>query len=403
MVLAKVNSTALALVGALILGNGTLLLPQAFGQKIYPFKSVRGAPDITGPIISVDPDGKSFAVQNFPRVKGEQKQRTTVKITDETELKFSWVTNDGARLIEGYQAQVYFKEDSTDTAAAVLAMGNEFFKPTPQLIGRVAKVEPDGKQFTLQTDAIPVKGKGADAIPGVPAKSIRVTIPEKADVSFSGVGPNGAKITEGYRAAVFLKEDSKDVPASVQFRGDLDAPKKGDKERPAHCQGTVVSFAADRKEITLELPAKSKWQPPKPLVIEIGDSTQFVYHNVPLDGAKPVPGYEAQVWFGEDAFDPPKKIRLGAAVVKTQIPDLAGPVRRVAPDAKSIVVLGNPLKRKGEEPKEVTVVLTDKTKVSYFNVPLGGARPAEGMQADIWLQNSAGTNASRISFLNVGN
>ena len=363
----------------------------ALGQKM---KGNWLPPDITAPIVAIAPDSKAFTVEIRPRAKGEQTQRLNIKMTEQTKLRFWAVTNGGARLVAGYETQVWLQQDSQDTATTVNAIGHEQLKQVPQLSGRVAKVMDGGKKFTIETLGSPAKGKGAGATAAIPAKSLDITIPEKAKVTFSGVTTGGAKVTEGYHAGVFLKEGTPDMATAVRFSGASEAPKKGVMEPPPLYSGRILEVAANEKEVTLEVFSKSKLLGPDLVPVKINESTQVIYMNVPTDGAKLTQGYEAQAWFGQDAMGPAIKLQISGSL-KDQGPDLSGPVRSVTPDGKTIVILGK-AKDKGQAPPEVSVVITNYTKLIFNSVPLDGAKPAAGMEAQIWLEESTGSTAARI-------
>ncbi len=303
-----------------------------------------------------------------------------------------------ARLVEGYTAQVWLEAGSADAAASVAISGNESFKPIPDVTGRVTAVADDGHKITVEIAAIPAKGKkGEQVAPGTEARSVEVTIPDDAIVTFTAVGPGEARVAQGYQAAVFLIEDSKDAAASVQFTGENEVAggKKGFMGKQPTQQGRVV--AVDGKMLTIELPnkTKDKMAPPDRMDVSLADETRIGFQNVGRDGAKPTVGYDVMVWQDEGKRTP-SMVRFMAPATKSG-PDISGPVRDVSADGKVITML-RPGKQKGEAPTEVAITIDAKTKIVYNNVPLDGAKPVPGLEAQVWLQDGSPEAARRIMF-----
>ena len=80
------------------------------------------------------------------------------------------------------------------------------------LSGKVTAAAADGKSFTLET----TPGRGAAA------KTVAVKLTERTRVTYTGVGPGGAKPTAGYRASLLLEDGSQDTAAQVRFSGAAD-------------------------------------------------------------------------------------------------------------------------------------------------------------------------------------
>jgi RNA polymerase sigma factor (sigma-70 family) len=76
---------------------------------------------------------------------------------------------------------------------------------------------------------------------------------------------------------------------------------------------------------------------------------------------------------------------------------LAGKVTQVGAHGKSITVEVPPPAR-GEEAKSVVVNLADSTQVTYAGIGPGGARPAEGYFAQVWLADGSKDVAARVEF-----
>src|SRR5262249_23763852 len=77
--------------------------------------------------------------------------------------------------------------------------------------------------------------------------------------------------------------------------------------------------------------------------------------------------------------------------------DINGPIVAVSADGKRFT-LELPSKVKGEEAKKIEIKLGDKTAVTYFGVPQGGAKPTEGYPAAVWLEPGSIDSAARVTF-----
>ena len=96
---------------------------------------------------------------------------------------------------------------SKDSAAKVLYFGVPK-EGGSEAAGKVVGVAKDGKSFTLETAA---RGRGEEP------KSIESKITDKTRIAYLGVGPNGAKPSDGYMAQVQLEEGSKDTAEQIMF------------------------------------------------------------------------------------------------------------------------------------------------------------------------------------------
>src|SRR5262249_15164869 len=122
------------------------------------------------------------------------------------------------------------------------AQGKDAKSDPQQLSGTVVQVGQDGTTLGLE-----IRSKL-----GGEASRKEITITDKTLLVFSNVGPDEARLTEGYGADVWLEKDSKDVAARVHLSG-----HRNTKNAP-HRAGPVVAVAADGQGITLEKPAKGE-------------------------------------------------------------------------------------------------------------------------------------------------
>jgi RNA polymerase sigma factor (sigma-70 family) len=154
---------------------------------------------------AVSADGKTITLE-LPPGRGEQEPRKTdIKLTDQSKLTYSYVAKDGAKPTAGYQAEVWVEGRGSDTAVKV-----HFVDPAREkesmLGGKVIGLAKDGNGFTLE---VPPQVRGGDS------RKADVKITPTTEITFHGVGPDGAKLTEGYGARVWLLEGSPDTAVRV--------------------------------------------------------------------------------------------------------------------------------------------------------------------------------------------
>jgi RNA polymerase sigma factor (sigma-70 family) len=253
--------------------------------------------------------------------------------------------------------------------------------------GRVAAVAKDGKGFTLE---LPPKQPGGE--PG----RVEVKLDGKAEVVYAGVGTGGAKPTEGYLARVRLENGVR----SVLFQGRETAGR-----RAADVAGKVTAVARDGKGVTVEAgPAGGGdgGREARAIDLRFDDRTVVLFNGVAPGRDRLTEGYEVRAWLE----DGPKG---GTAAVvhvngKDQGPprrkdaDVTGVVVAVGAGGKSITV-AVPAGGAGKEPQKVEVLLADRTAAAYYDVPAGGARPAPGQQAGVWLEEGSGGVAAAVSLI----
>jgi hypothetical protein len=150
----------------------------------------------------------------------------------------------------------------------------------PSLAGTIVAVSADGKTLTLET---PPAKKGQ--APG--RARVKVTADTKFD--YFGVHAKGHKPTAGYRAFVWLKEDSTDIAERIRLG-----------LKPVVFTGTISAVSAGGKELTLEREPKSKGKK-NAFTVKIVAETKLVYKHV--KGQKPVVGYFVQVWLQPGSKD----------------------------------------------------------------------------------------------------
>jgi RNA polymerase sigma factor (sigma-70 family) len=248
------------------------------------------SPDVAGKVIGVAKDGNGINLElPAPRPREEEPKKMEIKFNVKTILSYSQVAKGGAKLTEGYDAQVWLVDGLKDgTAASVQLIGKEQgrLRRAPDVAGKVSAVAKDGKSITLE---MPPQGRGEEP------KKVDVKLGDKTEVVYFGVDPDGTKVAEGFQASVWLEEGSKDSAAHVILRGVV-------RERWSLVAGQVVGVAKDGKGFTVELPGQGR-EAPKRVDIKITDKTRVAYEGVGPDGAKPTEGYAAQVRLVDESKD----------------------------------------------------------------------------------------------------
>jgi RNA polymerase sigma factor (sigma-70 family) len=254
------------------------------------------------------------------------------------------------------------------------------------LVGRVLDVAKDGKSFGV---AVPPATR--DEAP----RKVVVKIWQKTAITYHGVGANGATPTPGYDVQVRFEDGSTELAAEITFTGSEGGP------RTPQTAGTVAEVAKDGKGITLQLPPIRGLprEDSKKIPIKFDDKTVLTFSNVGPGGASLTAGHQVRVWYADDGTTAGMVQFTGSAVQPMRggrTGDLGGKVVAVGKDNTSITLEVPPTMR-GEAAKRVDVKLNDKTAIQFNNVPLDGAKLAEGQQAQVWLAEGSKDTAARLS------
>jgi RNA polymerase sigma factor (sigma-70 family) len=284
------------------------------------------------------------------------------------------------------------------------AKGKDGNKGTSQSLllftGKVVGWSKDNKKLTL---LLPGQRKGEQP------RMMEVKLSGKTDISYFGIGSDGAKPTKGYQAKVWLQQGSGDIAARVYLKG-----KEGTK-KPSHFTSRVGAVSEDGKGITLILPAKKKKgqkpREPKRMEIHFTDGTELTFSNVGKDGAKPAEGYLAGVRLENDSRDTAaavlfnggkeKKNKVGTEKLVNQPLENAGTVAALSPNGKTLTLVVHPPKRKGEKPQNperIEVKIDEKTEMVFYGVGTGGAQPAEGLYVQVYLHEGSKDTAAKLRF-----
>src|SRR5262249_43377013 len=162
-------------------------------------------------------DGKAFTLQLQSRARGEEPRTVEVKIGAKSAVAYFGVGPDGARPTRGYAAQVKLAKGGAGSGTFRGAAGP--FRRGADFTPMVAGVSKDGKTITLD---LPLGRRGEEA------KRIEVKLTDRTTIAYHNVGPGGAKVAEGFRAAVWLKEGSKDTAERMGFAGKEQVERRGE-------------------------------------------------------------------------------------------------------------------------------------------------------------------------------
>jgi hypothetical protein len=170
-------------------------------------------------------------------------------------------------------------------------------QPRADIMGRVTTISPDGKILTLT----PAPRPGPNGEPPARPQPVNVTLTDKTQTLFFGVGENQAQPTAGQMAMVWLEPGSKDQAARVRFM------KREGEDRP-DIQGRILSVSPDGKTITVE--SREEGQPATKTDLHLAPYTQSLYYNVPQNAAKPMPDYQVVAWLEKGSKTTPVRIRF---------------------------------------------------------------------------------------------
>src|SRR5262249_26328899 len=142
---------------------------------------------------------------------------------------YTYIARGTPKPIVGYRAELWLEEGSPDTAAKA-----HFVDPNREQdalrVGKVVGLAKDGSGITLEVPARD-RGGGSAGGPGRPATPISLVVPAEGpskidlkftpttEITFQGVGPDEAKLTEGYAARVWLTEGSLATAGKAVFLG----------------------------------------------------------------------------------------------------------------------------------------------------------------------------------------
>jgi hypothetical protein len=349
--------------------------------------------EVSGKVIGVGKDGKSFTLELPPLTRGEEPKKIDIPIGEKTSVSYFGVGRDGARLSEGYSARVW-RAEGKDAPAFVQFTGTapDLFRRPPDVSGRVRSVSSHGKVVTVEIPPrTPEERARRELIP------IDVRLTEKTAQSYSWVAVGGSKPTDGYTAEVWLERGSKDQAARVSFAGHEPQPARGVVEKQPEWNGKVVAVAADGKAFTVEVPPMVRGTAAARQEIKIDDKTAMTYLTVGPDGTKPVVGYVARVWLADVTKDNAARI-VFQGTPKERWEMIEGKVAAVAADGKGITLETQSRERR-EAPRKVDYKLPDTTNVIFYGVGPDGARPTVGYIGRVFLEEGAKDVAVQVHFI----
>jgi RNA polymerase sigma factor (sigma-70 family) len=356
----------------------------AFGVRE---ETPRMPPTFWGRVVAVSKDGKAITVETQSAGGVRDAPPTPakthdVKIGADTKIVYSNVGLGGAKLTEGYGAQVWIG-DAKDVATQIHFQGKQADRHGANLSGMVAGVSKDGKTLSFK---LAPQGRGE------PQADVEVQMTDKTTVIYSNIGKGGAKPTEGYRAEVWLIEGSKSTASKVLFGGGVEKTGRDVPEAKADTAGRIVGVSKDGKVLTVEPPAVRGEEVVKH-EIKVDDKTNLIYFQVGADGARPSEGYVARVWYAAGSKDTASKLHLQAP--EQHDPMMRGKVVAIAKDAKAITVELS-TRNRDDAPGSLEVKLSPKTKLVFNGVGPEGAVLSEGLGATVFLENGSKDTAAMI-------
>jgi RNA polymerase sigma factor (sigma-70 family) len=336
----------------------TALLAQERGGR-----DSREPPSLSAKIVGVAKDGKSITVETPSPNRGEGPVKHEIKLDDKTELKFFGVGPDGAKLVEGLLAQIWSRGDAKDSALR-LYVYSAHGRLAADFSGKLTGVSKDGSTLTFETMRRDENARTTE---------IKLTI--KTMLTYSNIAKGGTKPTVGYAADVWLERGSKTDAVEIRFHA-TDGLDRGRGVPQGTLSSRQFTLSQDGKVITMELPPQERGGEGSKVDIKIDDKTRLLYHNVAPGGDQPSEGYIATVLLAEGSKDTAAAISF-LAPHKDRLRTLRGQVMGVGKDGKSFTIEIPPTER-GQAPEQVTIKITEHTRVVYNGVGLNGARLTEG-------------------------
>jgi ferric-dicitrate binding protein FerR (iron transport regulator) len=176
-------------------------------------------PSLTGKVVEVSADGKQITIEGKPPKPGVEPARNKLQITDQTEVVYFGMTQQGNKPTVGYPVFAWLDKNSPEQATVI-----EFGVKQPHVQGRVMAVSEDGKQITLE-----VFRKNE------PSEQKIVEISDHTRLGYAGVEKTSdQRPTVGFVASVWLEEGAK-TAAEIKFvlknKGAASTPP-GEKPKP---------------------------------------------------------------------------------------------------------------------------------------------------------------------------
>ncbi len=337
--------------------------------------------EVAGRVLAVAGDGRTLTLEMPSPERGGAARQLDVRLGPRTAIAYDNVGPDGARPTRGYGARV---RHANGAAAAVVFQGSVNLR-APDLAGRVAGVARGGSGIALE---LPSRERGR-------TRPVTVRFTRRTQIRFSGVGPGGARLAEDYEAQVWLDDDSRDTAAAVTFLG----PERSRPRQRPDLGGTVRAVARDGRTVTLELPARRGEEPATTTVRTTG-RTSLVFEDVGPNGARLATGLQVRVWLADHSRDTATHLHVIGPVKETGTM-VAGRVVTVAADGRTIT-LELPGRGRGEGSQQISITLTDRTRIVYSGVGQDGARPTAGYAARVRLKEGSRGAAARVWFSRPG-
>jgi RNA polymerase sigma factor (sigma-70 family) len=342
-----------------------------------------GAAAITGKVMAVAADGKSFTIATPPANRGDEPGKLEIKLNDKSKLTFSNIGPGAAKIAEGLSARVVLADGSRDTAASATFVGAARTSRDADLQGKIAGVSKDGKTLTFEFPPTERGGAG---------KTVEVKVTPKTAIVFSGVNKGKAKLTEGYLASIALVPGSKDTADAVHVRPGQQG-ERGVNRRP-DVVGSIFVVSKDGKTLNVTVAGTERGTGDKKMDFKLDDNTQIQFNNVGLDGDKFAENYRVMIWLAAGSKDSVAKLFVNAPE-EPRHTILRGKVTSIAKDTKSFT-LELPGRDRERKPLMKTVSIGDNTRVIYSGVGPDGARLTEGYMAEVTLDEGSPTMARQV-------
>lgn len=347
---------------------------------VAPLTSGKELPQLmSGTVVRVGNDG-TVGLEIRSKNKGDQGTRVDIKLSNKTELVYSDIGPEEAKLTEGLGVDVWLEKESKDIAARMHLRGSQHPKTMPHREGQVVAVAADGKCIALKKS-----GKAE------PVEPIAIRFSDQTRLTFANVARGRATITAGYEGRVWLENDSQDIAKSLTFSGNAEDKQALVKEKKADRTGRIVAVSDDGQVLTVEI-FPTKGEKSTRVEIKLTTATRESYHDVPENGARPAVGYQVQVWLIEGSPDNAERVRFYRNDPREYVD---ARILGVSPDGNRFTV-AMASDAKGGESIRREIETTARTRLAYFNVGPEGARLTEGYHVRGWLMEGSDDTADEL-------
>jgi RNA polymerase sigma factor (sigma-70 family) len=166
---------------------------------------------IRGQVAAVSADGKVITLEiPVNRDPNGEKKRFEYKLSEQTRIEYQYIPKNAAKPMAGYHAEIWLDEGTRDNFIAGLVARVVFIdfarSRNAEVNGKLAAISRDGSTLTVEIPS---------AERGVENKKVDLKLTIETDISYHGVGPGGAMLTEGLHVHAWRVDGTSDTAAKI--------------------------------------------------------------------------------------------------------------------------------------------------------------------------------------------